>query len=146
MILSAREMGTPEMRLKLLLPLDSGKRNKRDAQNPMGEEPGPRGVAWILGWEGRTDITGEVTAKMGDRQGAERGVIDSGHLDRSGWHASGLACEHGVRGLTREWKLEDSILWAGSMRRVIIGTDNLGANYLSPEKGRILLCGRNTRV
>lgn len=70
-------MTTPEIRLEWLLSLNRGKRNKQDAQNPMGEEPGLKGAAWILGREQRTDTMGVFTTTIGDGKGLEKGVVDT---------------------------------------------------------------------
>lgn len=50
------------------------------------------------------------------------------------------------RGLEKEWKLEDTILWSQSTGELIIGIDNSGARYLGPEKGRTVLCGEEYRI
>lgn len=60
-----------------LLSLDSGKRNKQDTQNPMGEEPGLKEAAWILGGEQRTDTMGCLYSNGRQRRPGE-GVVTLG--------------------------------------------------------------------
>lgn len=61
-------MSTPETGLEWLLPLDTGERNKQDAQIPLGEEPRLKAAAWVLSGEQRTDTMGVFTVKMGDKR------------------------------------------------------------------------------
>lgn len=88
----------------------------------MEEEPGLKEDNWILDEKWKTDTKGLVTITMGGREGLERAFARP-WAPRQFLVASGLACEHGIRGPEKEWKLRGQDLLvtehrAGSMRRV----------------------------